>query len=319
MNQDPGWSGRREGGNRVAVRIYLFICLRLGRRFARSLLYPVTLYFFFRRPPERHASRAFLTQVRGRPASTWQVLRHIHTYAATMLDRAFLLTEAFRRFEIRVYGRDQLDALIAGQRGVLLLGAHIGSFEALRVLSGERPDLSVRVIMDRKQTPAATELLHVLNPGIAGNVIDAGGDPAELALAIHAAVQKGALIGLLGDRARPGEATQDAEFFGRPAAFPVAPYLIASLLELPVVLCFGLYCGSNRYDLYFETFAAELKLARTDRVGQLRAWTQRYAARLEHYTRLDPYNWCNLYDFWHHSADRPDVRSDAVAGVSSGT
>jgi predicted LPLAT superfamily acyltransferase len=202
---------------------------------------------------------------------------------------------------------------MARGRGVLLLGAHIGSFEVLRTLGEKRPGVRVTVVMDRLQTQQMNELLHALNPKIAANVIDAGGDPAELALAMHAAAQEGALIGLLADRARPGEAVHAAEFFGAAADFPTAPYLIASLLQLPVVLCFGLYRGGNRYDLYFETFAEEIRLVRSERAAQLGAWAQRFASRLEHYTRLAPYNWFNLYDFWHRRADPAAARRESGA------
>jgi len=182
----------------------------------------------------------------------------------------------------------------------------------LRVLGEQRPDVRICVVMDRQQTPGLTETLQTLNPKLAANVIDAGADPAELALAMHDAARDGALIGLLGDRARPGEGLCDVEFFGARAAFPVAPYLIASLLAVPVVLCFGLYRGGNRYDLYFETFATELQLSRAARQAQLGDWTQRYAARLEHYVRLDPHNWFNFYDFWHRRADTRAARRDSA-------
>jgi predicted LPLAT superfamily acyltransferase len=195
--------------------------------------------------------------------------------------------------------------------GVLLLGAHIGSFEVLRTLGETRADVRICVVMDRLQTPGLTAALHALNPAIAANVIDAGGDASALALAMHDAARAGALIGLLGDRARPGESVHEVEFFGERAAFPVAPYLLASLLELPVVLAFGLYRGGNRYDLYFETFADEIRLARSERSAQLGAWTQRFAGRLEHYTRLDPYNWFNFYDFWHRRADSAAARRES--------
>ena len=66
------------------------------------------------------------------------------------------------------------------------------------------------------------------------------------------------LIGMLADRSRPQEATTTVQFFGRPAEFPTAPYLIASVLNLPVTLIFGLYRGGDRYDLYFETFAEHI-------------------------------------------------------------
>jgi predicted LPLAT superfamily acyltransferase len=296
------WSARPEGGGRFAIWLLSSIALRCGRGVARALLYPVTLYFVVRRGPERRASRAFLGIALGHAPNLAQVLRHLYRYAATTLDRVFLLTDAFRRFDVRVNGLDALHAQMDRGRGVILLGAHIGSFEVLRVLGERRPDARVCVVMDRQQTPGLTAMLHALNPKIAANVIDAGADPAEFALAVHAAAQSGALIGLLGDRARPGESVQPVEFFGARAAFPVGPYLLAAVLELPVVLCFGLYRGGNRYDLYFETFAEELRLSRGARAAQLGAWAQRYAARLEHYTRLDPYNWFNFYDFWHSRA-----------------
>ena len=308
------WSERREGGGRFAIGLLVGIGLRLGRPCARALLYPITLYFFFRRGLERRASRAFLSLAFGRPANTAQVLRHIHAYAATILDRLFLLAESLHRFDIRVHGRDQLEAQLAQGRGVLLLGAHIGSFEVLRTLAEARPDVRVRVVMDRLQTPALTDMLHALNPAVAADVIDAGQDGGAIALAIHDAAREGALIGLLADRARPREPTRDAVFFGASAPFPVAPYLIAAVLELPVVLCFGLYRGGNRYDLYFETFAESIKIARNERALRLGEWTQRYAARLEHYTRLSPYNWFNFYDFWHRPADRDPAGERADVG-----
>jgi predicted LPLAT superfamily acyltransferase len=297
------WSERREGGGRFAMWLIRAIGLHLGRPAARALLYPITLYFFCRRGPERRHSRAFLSRALGRPAGTWAVLRHIHSYATTILDRAFLLSDSLRRFDVRVHGLDQLETQIAHGRGVLLLGAHIGSFEVLRTLAVGRPDVRVCVLMDRQQTPALTDLLHALNPAVAKEVIDAGQDAATVAMAIHDAAKQGALIGVLADRARPGEATRDAQFMGQPAPFPIAPYLIASMLELPTVLCFGLYRGGNRYDLYFENFAECIQIPRRERALLLGEWTQRYAARLEHYTRMDPFNWFNFYDFWHRSSD----------------
>lgn len=296
------WSERREGGGRFALWLIREIGLRMGRPAARALLYPITLYFFFRRGPERRASRAFLTRALGRPAGTWDVLRHIHCYAATILDRVFLLARSTHGFAIAVRGLDQLQAHLTRNRGAILLGAHIGSFEALRVLAETRPDLKVRMLMDRGQTPALTELLHALNPAVADMVIDAGGDGTAAVLAIRDATAEGALVGLLGDRARTGETMHAAQFFGTPAQFPIAPHLIAGILGLPVVLAFGLYRGGNRYDIHFEDFDAGEPVPRVERQAKLAELTQRFAARLEYYTRLDPFNWFNFYDFWDSSA-----------------
>jgi predicted LPLAT superfamily acyltransferase len=308
------WTERRERGGRFAIWLLRNASLGLGRGFARAVLYPITLYYFLRRGRERRDSREFLSRVLQQPASNWQILRHIHAYGATILDRTFMLSDAsLKRFDIRSHGLEQLETEMARGRGVLLLGAHIGSFEALRALSVRRPEVQLRVVMDLQQTPALNELLHALNPVVAANVIDAGVDPGALALALHDAAKKGDLIGLLADRARAGEPTAIVNFLDKPAAFPTAAYMIASMLELPVVLAFGIYRGGNRYDVHFETFAQSIKIARAGRSTQLQHWAQLFAARLEHYTREYPYNWFNFYDFWHCADGGPVARSESPA------
>lgn len=292
------WTERPEGGGRFAIWLISAIALHLGRPVARLILYPITLYFYIRRPYERRVSYAFLHRALGKPASAWQVMRHIHRFAGTMLDRVFLLSDRFARFDVRMHGLDELTSRIRPDRGVLLLGSHVGSFEVLRVAASERPDVDVRVVLDTQKTPALTELLHAINPEIGRNVIDASRSSTDIVLALGEAVRSGALTTLLADRARPHEATIVVDFMGAPAAFPIAPFLIGSVLKAPMVLCFGMYGGGNRYDLYFEAFSDQLTLPRRERTAELRAVVQRYAQRLEHYVRTDPYNWFNWHDFW---------------------
>lgn len=292
------WSERHEGGGRFAIWLIRTIALKCGRGAARACLLPITLYFYFRRSYERRVSYAFLERATGRPASAWQVLRHIHRFAGTILDRVFLLAECHARFDVRMHGLEELTSRMRADRGVLLLGAHVGSFEVLRVAAVERPDVRVRVVLDTQKTPALTRLLHALNPEIGRNVIDASRPGTEIVLALSEALADGELATLLADRAREHETTMLADFFGMPAPFPTAPFLLGAILKVPVVLCLGMYRGGNRYDLYFEPLADELVLPRHEREAGLRAIVQRYADRLEHHVRQDPYNWFNWHDFW---------------------
>jgi len=306
-------SRRPEAGGRFAIWLIREAARICGRRFVRPFLYPITLYFYLRRTAERRASAAYLGRLHNRPAGVLAVLRHIHAFSSIVLDRVFLLTRGLDRFDIRLHGYEQLLAQIARGKGVLLLGAHLGSFEALSVLKQERPDLVLKVVMDRQQTRDYNNLLYKLNADVSRQIIEVGSDPADLALQLQAVAEQGGLIGLLGDRIRDGELSAIADFLGAPAAFPAAPYLLASALKLPVVLGFGIYRGGNRYDLHFELFAQSIRIARSERAARLREWTQRYAGRLEHYTRIAPCNWFNFYDFW-NSAHAERRTCDEPAG-----
>jgi predicted LPLAT superfamily acyltransferase len=74
--------------------------------------------------------------------------------------------------------------------------------------------------------------------------------------------------------------------------------VLAAMTHCPVILFFGLYRGGKRYEIYFEHFADEIALDRDRRAEEIQLWMQRYAKRLEHFTRLAPYNWFNFYPFW---------------------
>lgn len=197
---------------------------------------------------------------------------------------------------------------------MLVFGSHLGSFDALRVLARERPDVQVRIVLDKSHNPAITELLDALDPSLAATVIDAGQDGPSIVLAIKQAADDGALVALLVDRARPGEPALPAPFLGSPAPFPVAPWLIAATLKLPVVLAFGLYRGGNRYDLRFELFSPGIEIARHNRAQALDELVQAYAQRLQHHARSAPFNWFNFFDFW-QADDANDPTRDAARGA----
>ncbi|WP_430391835.1 acyltransferase [Dyella sp. 20L07] len=306
------WQSRVEGGNRFAFWLIRSVALRGGRRLTRLALLPITLYFYWRRGPERVASRSYLERVLGQPVTAWHVLKHIHHFAATLLDRVFLLAHGERGFDIAVEGIQELEACIAQGRGLLLLGSHQGSFEALRAISSRRPDIPLRVVLDKQKTPAMTEMLEALAPDIGANVIDASQGGASITLAMAEACEQGAMVALLADRGRAHEVLRRTPFLGEPAPFPVGPWLLAHSLRVPVMLCFGLYEGGNRYRLIFEPFADRVDVPRQDRAQALDALLARYANRVEHYVHVAPYNWFNFYDFWQQDVGVP-VRPDAVA------
>ncbi len=309
------WIDRPEGGTKFGYKVISRFALLFGRAAGRIALFPITVYFLIRRGPERRASRAYLQQITGREASLWQVARHIHCFAAVTLDRAFLLSERFKRFDVRTYGLDQLRQAWAQQRGVLILGSHLGSFDALRVLAEFRSDIKLRVVIDVDQNAKLSQVLNALNPKLAKAIINARQEGTTTALTIKEALDEQALVTLLADRARPGNQVMTVDFLGRPAPFPTAPWQLAAALKVPVVLCFGLYRGGNRYDLHFEPFADQLKLERARRDAELRQTIQRFADRVAHHARSAPYNWFNFYDFWR--ADDPQTPANDGADAAA--
>ncbi len=290
------WSTQRERGSRTALHLILWIALHIGRGTARALLYPITLYFLIKAGPQRRASRQFLSHIRERPAGLTDVARHIHWFAATILDRVFLLSGRRALLDIRLHNPELVTERVAAGQGFLLLGSHLGSFEVLRALAIDEAHMPLKILMYPAHNRIITDLLHALNPSIADSVISLAAPHPLLAVKEH--LDAGGIVGLLGDRRMPNEPAVICDFLGRPAAFPSGPISLAAVTGVPVILPFGIYRGGNRYDVYFELLSDRIELSRTGREAALREWIQRYADRLAHHALDAPYNWFNFYDFW---------------------
>lgn len=214
----PSWNSQRERGSPVALRMILWIALRLGRAPARLLLYPITAYFLVKAAPERQASRNFLCRVLDRKVDLADIARHIQCFAATILDRVFLLAGRLDQFDIRLHQPELITDRVAAHQGFLLLGSHLGSFEVMRAMAVESADMPLKILMDPSHNPRITDLFDALNPAIAETVIPLNG--AYPLLAVHETLSGGGFVGLLGDRCLPGSPPCAAIFSARRPIFP---------------------------------------------------------------------------------------------------
>jgi predicted LPLAT superfamily acyltransferase len=290
------WLDHPERGSRSATRFMTWLALRSGRSLARLLLYPICAYFLAFSPRARSASRQYLALALGRQPRMGDLWRHFFTFAATVLDRVYFVDGRLGRFDIELTGLEALQRTLARGRGCLLLGAHLGNFDLLRVVASEH-GLPVSVVMYAENAANITEALNArLDPALREGII-APGQPDTM-LKIADRLSRGELVGMLGDRAAGSDKTVTCRFFGRDALFPQGPLRLAASLRVPVYLIAGLYEGGRRYVVHLEPFCEEPSEDRAERTAWTREWAQRYAERLEHFCRLAPYNWFNFYDFW---------------------
>ncbi len=276
-----------------------WVAQSLGRPTARVLLYPICFYFLLASGPARRAIRRFRERALGRPATWRELFRHYYAFASTILDRVYFLRRRLDLFEIQVYGLDALDRELAKNRGCVLLGSHLGSFEVVRAVGHARQHIEIRVLMDEQNAPLIRDQIQELNPAVAETVIQVDG--VKTMLQVKECLDRGGVVGLMGDRVMQNDQAVACTFFGGEALFPTGAMRLAHVVRAPVVLFFGLYRGGNRYEVYLEFFGEEVQLSHEQRAIDLKRWTQRYADRLEALCRCAPDNWFNFYEFWNDS------------------
>ncbi len=311
----PPWSWATVGerGSLTGMRITAWFYRLFGPQLASLFILPIVSYFFLTDRRGRRASRRYLERLYARPdgraalghrPAVRDSFRHYREFAVAILDRVGFWSGRADGFEIRFHGREHFTRLIEDKRGAILLGAHLGSFDALRALA-ERWNIAVNILMSTRHAPRINRILRELSPRATARVIEVDPTSSRSVFELKACLERGEFVAVLGDRAGDGprSRTVQVDFLGGRAAFPPGPFVLASRLDCPVLLMIGIRVGPAAYEVFAEPFADRVVLPRAERGARLRELVEAYARRLETYCVKAPYQWFNFYDFWGDEAD----------------
>ncbi len=301
------WTQVGEKGSVLGLRVLLFACVRAGRPVVRAGMRVVALYYVLTDADVRRASREFYARL-GISATFSTLYRHVRCFAYCASDRFFLLRGDDHLFRFVRTGQENAVRVRDAGRGGVVIGAHLGSFEAARAAAADDA-LPMSIVGYFHNAAMLNTVLSELDPELADRVIVVEPGRVGHVWKIRSRIRAGELVAFLGDRPLPGGETIEVDFLGAPARFPTGALSVAAKLGCPVLLVFCLYRDPNVYEIHCESFAERLDWDEASPEAR-RAWVQRYADRLAHYVRRAPENWANFYDFW--DADESAGSGDAT-------
>jgi predicted LPLAT superfamily acyltransferase len=290
------WANTPERSNMFMLRIMTWISLRLGRSAGRVVLHVIAAYFLLFAPNSRRASAGYLNRALGRRVKWSDMYRHFFCFAATIHDRIYLINQRFDLFNIEIQGQAYIDNLLAEEGGLFLMGAHMGSFEVIRSVGRQVPDLRVSMVMHEDNALKINAMLAAINPNAVTDIISLG--RIDSMLKVRDSLNQGTVVGVLADRTLGEDIMFPAKLLNDVAYFPTGSFRMAALLRRRVVFMVGLYLGGNRYQINFEPLADFSNIPTGQRGAAVEAAVTRYASLLDQYCRQAPYNWFNFFDFW---------------------
>ena len=225
-------------------------------------------------------------------------MRVLRAYSRNLLDTVFAQLDGGReskgpRFEPDPIGDRRIRRALSAGRGAVIVSPHIGGWD-VGCRSLELRGFDFSVVAQPETDPTVDAFRRRSRYGGADRTIEAG-STMESFFRVRGELERGGLIVMLGDRARPGDAVP-VSFFGRSASFPRSPAAISHLTGAPIVpaafvrAADGLFRGLSSEPLFPEE-------GRTDPEA-LQAATQRLALAFEEFVRAYPEQWFNFYPFW---------------------
>jgi predicted LPLAT superfamily acyltransferase len=304
------WAAINEASFVAGMRLLFWICRVFGRWPFRVVLYPVLLWYVLTQPRARRASGGYLARI-GRPHGVPGVLRHFGAFAEAILDKMLLWGGLFDFSRVHVHGAGPLLEMVAQRRGALLLCSHLGNLDLCRALSLRTPGLKINVLVHTRHAQAFNDMLAKLDPRSQLNLMQVTEMTPAMAMQLSERIERGEFVVIAGDRVpvSSNPRVARASFLGQEAAFPVGPYVMASVLGCPLYAMFAMRQGDG-HELHFEALREQVNLPRGGREQALAELAADYARLLEKHVRRAPLEWFNFYDFWHfpgsesaHAAD----------------
>ena len=247
-----------------------------------------------------HAIRGNLAVVLG-PCGWWQGQVRVWR---TLRDFAWCVTERTEQlFGLRTARAELEDpgvwqALGEAPGGFVFVTAHVGGWESGSFLPAHASTRRVHLVREPEMDPRAQEFvqrqLARLDP--ARYVTHFAHDDATLGVELLAALRRGEIVALQGDRPRAGQAGVPVQLFGRTVEFPAGPAALARAAEVPLVPVFAFRIGRLQYRV---SIRKPIVVARSaDREADVRAALQQLAVEIEAAIRARPHHWFCFAPLW---------------------
>jgi predicted LPLAT superfamily acyltransferase len=297
------WADHQERGSFMLMKLTAWGVRHLERRLLSPVLHGIVLYFFLFGRQARKSAWEYqrrLAQWSARPElmpTQRRVFGQFMAFADSLLDKLDVWNGKLRLEQIDIVDPALLRNQLRGERGQMLVGAHLGNLEVCRALAELGEKVTMNVLVHTKHAERFNRLL-----GEAGatnlRLIQVSELNPTIMLQLSQRLDRGEWLAIAGDRvALHGGRNARVDFLGGQAALPQGPWLLAGLLKCPINLIFCLK-GAHGYQVILEPFAQAIEWRRSDRPQVIAFWAQRYADRLSHYCLQAPQQWFNFYPFW---------------------
>lgn len=319
--QSGHWAAMGESTFVFGIWLLFWLHHFFGRWPFRLCAYPAVFVHWALKPNLRFASMQYLQRVQTSLgalgyAPTWRnSLSHVCLFSETMLDKLLAVSGRYQFQHVRIQASAAIDADLLAGRGGVIITAHTGCLELCRALAQQNPLLHLNVLVHTRHAVQFNQILARLNPNFLLNLIEVSQFNAVTALLLQEKIAAGQFVVIAGDRV-PVAASQTTtvDFLGHPAAFPVGPYVLASVLKCPLWMLSCVHEGKG-YLVQFQQIAKQVLLPRKQRARALQGYATQFSAALSLSLQRAPYDWFNFFPFWDQVDSKPDSKFNSKPNI----
>jgi predicted LPLAT superfamily acyltransferase len=302
QNAAAEWAEPGIGGNWQQKFFYWLMRLG-GKSRGYHMANIVTFWYVLFYPSIRRRCSFYLN--RRFPRRRWfDTYRLVRTYGRTLVDMMVLQMFGPDSVGHESPDHDRLSSLCAGERGFVLLHAHVGCWQiGMSTLKEFSKKVSIVMIPEARTVELFGSNARVIDPR----------EGLQSVMAMTEALLSGEIVAMMGDRLFGSDQNAvPVKFLGGRALFPVTPFRLASAAQVPVVVMTVPKIGANLYSMRLtKIIEVPPNLGRA--TEPYAPYAQQFADCIEQFTRDFPWQYHNFFDLW-----RPEPVQNSAAARQGG-
>jgi predicted LPLAT superfamily acyltransferase len=293
--EKPSWKGKSRGGS-FGHRFFIYLINHLGIKFAYFFLVFVVVHFIPFAPLATKSNWKYFRKIQGFHFFKTVKMLYLNYYrfGQVLIDKIAMRSGHAPKYKFEFENYPAFLNVLDHSQGVILIGAHVGNWEAGSHFFGDYAKKINIVMYDAEYQKIKAVLDENLNPHT-HKVIPISDTNFTHIYQIKAALDKGEYVCFQGDRFISAQSVEMVNFMGEPAKFPLGPFYLAGRLGVPVVFYFSMREKGMKYKFKFTIANIEKNKKNRLIADDL---LKLYVNSLEKTLKEYPEQWFNYYDFW---------------------
>ncbi len=207
-----------------------------------------------------------------------------------LIDKTMIMSGMKDQFTSASFGAENMQAIVAGNKGGILLGAHLGNWEIAGHYLMNYGDTINILVYDREHEQIKNYLDEVTG-GRKFKLIPIKDDLSHI-YEIGEALERNEIIATTADRFLSDGKTRSFKFLGEDARFPMGIFQIIKTFRANYSFVYGVKRSATHYNFYCRPHRTVTNETTLDMI------MEDYVCDLEGMVKENPEQWFNYYDFW---------------------
>ncbi|PLY09949.1 MAG: lipid A biosynthesis acyltransferase [Arcobacter sp.] len=280
----------KQRGSGWSIKLAFNLYKLFGYKFVYYIMYPVSFFYFIFASNVKESLKEYY-KILGLEFNNWIYFEHLRMFAICLVDR-FISKYDPSSYDF-IYEEKETVLKIMDSKTILLF-SHFGGWAS----SSSNPVTKnrINIVMQEVILDSIKEIESNIENKISNiNIIDQSMGQIPVSIEIANAISNDEIIAIMADRPTSNKYKYKTKFFGKDAFFNKNPFKISYKTKTPILCCFVINIGLQRYKVETIKLNLDLNLKEKEAIDIA---IKEYVKLFEDILKKYPNQWFNFYNFW---------------------